>query len=137
MQGGEILLLPGSRDASWVSGWDLTCFSCRGDLSRLHPSPRHTGMRGDSHHHTAGPDVAQTLWKRETLSTFWLGTGFKKGRIYSVVARADVSAQQVSRAKDFWLQLGQTHDAEKRVPETCVPVDQMCVLHMSGSRKSS
>lgn len=26
----------------------------------------------------ARPDVAQTLWKRETLSAFWLGAGFKK-----------------------------------------------------------
>lgn len=51
-----------------------------------------------------------------------------KKRICSVAARVDVSAPQVSRAKDSWLRLGQAPGAEERVSETHVPATQMCVL---------
>lgn len=68
--------------------------------------------------------MAQILWKRETLSPFWLGAGLKNPNEQDLLCCGEDGCVSTAR---LWL--GQDHSAGKKVLEKHVPAEQMCSLH--------
>lgn len=80
-----------------LPGWDLTHFSWRRNLSCRHPPPTPSVCTAPT---PAGPDVAQILWKRETLSTFWLGAGLKNPNKQDLLCCGDNGCVSTARLGD-------------------------------------